>query len=235
MFIMVDGLDGSGKSTVIDAWKEFLKSRGNGLLDVRDYQKNTGALPGNHELKAYDFLISAEPTYVGIGKIIRDDLIKSGTHYPPLAIAESYSLDRLILYTKTLLPALKTGACVIQDRGVSSSLAYQPLMTKNLTKAVLAKLPGNALALKNAPNHLVIITCNPAIALKRLASRSHKQDNVIFERAPFLKKLSKEFSSPTYKNFFTRRGTTVHYLQGDVEIGIMKEQAIKLLKELLNL
>ena len=72
------------------------------------------------------------------------------------AIAQAYSLDRLILYKKIILPALADEKCVIQDRGVSTSLCYQTL-SGQLKLDYLSSLPGNAVALASAPNHLIII------------------------------------------------------------------------------
>lgn len=234
MFIMIDGIDGSGKSTIVNAWKDHLKAKGYGLLDLKAHTEATGNYPAQSELKAYDFVFSCEPTYAGIGRVIREELIKNGSAYPPLAVAQAYSLDRLVLYTKTLLPALANDTVVIQDRGVSSSLAYQPLMTKKLTAAVLAKLPGNALALKHAPDHLVIMDTGADVASARLAGRSGKQDDSMFEKTAFLKKLAKVYKSPGYKAIFTKHGTKVHYLPGNQKIDIIRKEAVKLLESILK-
>lgn len=230
---MVDGLDGSGKSTVIEAWKNHLKGEGNGIFDLRAYWKEHGRSPELNELKAYDFIFSAEPSYSGVGKIIREELIKNGSRYPELAIAEAYSLDRLILYTKLLIPLLKQGRCIIQDRGVSTSLSYQALSGKIPTKT-LTQLPGNALALKYRPDHLILTTVQPEIALKRLEKRQDKRDNVIFEQLPFQRRAAKRFASANYRKLFSARGTKVHELSGELPAAIMKEQAIALLQTILK-
>lgn len=234
MLIMIDGIDSSGKSTIVAAWKEYLAAQGNALFDLKDYWKKNGRHPEFSELKAYDFIFSAEPTHVGIGKVIREELIKNGTSYPGKAIAEAYSLDRLILYHKLIIPALAEGKCVIQDRGVSTSLCYQPLTDASITPAWLAALPGNALALEHRPDHLILLTVDAERAMKRLAARYEKQDNAIFEKLDFQKKAAEIFASPEFRQLFAAHGTEVHYLPVDQELAIIKEQAITLLQQLVK-
>ncbi len=231
---MLDGIDGSGKSTVIEAWKEYLATEGNAIFDLTNYWQTRGDCPNYTELKNYDFIFSSEPTYVGVGKVIREELIRNNRRYPPRAIAEAYALDRLILYTKIIIPALKSGKCVIQDRGVSTSLVYQPLMEKTLTLKIVANLAGNKLALKQRPDHLVLLKIDPKAALGRLAKRTTKQDNVIFERLAFQKKISRAFGSLAFRQIFERRGTMVRYLPAEDKIGIMKSKAVRLLQDIIS-
>lgn len=230
---MLDGIDGSGKSTVIDAWKKYLTDEGNGIFDLRHYWQINGRHPALHEVKSYDFVFSCEPTYTGVGKVIREELIKKGTHYPVSAIAEAYALDRLILYTNTIIPLLTDGRCVIQDRGISSSLAYQSVGADGLTMEKIAALSGNALALQNRPDHLIILRATPEKCLSRLTERTEKQDNVIFEKLEFMKKLDRVFSGEEFQNMFANRGTRLHYLNADAELDTMKADAIRLLKQIL--
>ena len=231
---MVDGVDGSGKSTVVAAWKKYLSEQGNAIFDLRHYLKENDHYPESHEMRAYDFIFSAEPTYTGIGKVLREELINKNNNYSALSIAHGYSLDRLVLYTKTLLPLLKDGKFIIQDRGVSSSLAYQPAQDPNLTLDILSQMPGNQLALENCPDHLVIVKVNEQTAVDRLNGRTDKQDDSIFEKQEFLKKLVAQYDNPEFQNVFKKRGTQIHYLSGEEKIGIMEEQSINLLKKLLK-
>lgn len=234
MFIMLDGIDGCGKSTIIQAWKDYLTAQGNAIFDLKKYWQETGHYPELSELKNYTFVFSCEPTYTGVGNVIRQELVKNGSHYPARAVAEAFSLDRLVLYTKLIIPLLKNDCCVIQDRGVSSSLAYQSTQNPELTLKLLSSLTGNQLALKYRPDHLVLLDLKPEEAIKRLGKRTGKKDDAIFERLSFLKKLYKQYHSSAFKNIFTKHGAKIHLLPTNVKIDIMNQQAINLLKTILT-
>ena len=231
---MLDGIDGSGKSTILNAWKEFISAEGNAIFDLKNYWREKGEYPDIKELRSYEFIFSCEPTYTGVGKVIREELVREGTSYPPLAVAEAFSLDRLVLYNKIIIPLLKEGKCVVQDRGVSSSLAYQSLQDDDLTFLRLLELPGNQLAMEYRPDYLVLLDLSAEEAINRLSGRNNKKDDVIFERLDFLTKLEKQYQSEEYKNLFIDRGTNIKQLPTNVNIDIMKEQAVILLRRILS-
>ncbi len=234
MLLMLDGIDGSGKSSIITAWKEYLTKEGNTIFDLKDYWKQNNNYPDYKQLNAYDFIFCCEPTYTGIGKVIREEFIQTSNDYSPIAIAEAYALDRLVLYKKIIVPALADGKCIIADRAVSTSLCYQHLEPANLSLDEIAALPGNDFALKYPPEHLILLSINPEIAIKRLTDRQNKQDNAIFEKLDFLKKAAAAFASEEYQNFFTKLGTNVLYLPAEDGIDIMKVKATELLSKILN-
>ena len=124
-FVMIDGLDGSGKGVAADALKEYTLSKGKRILDLREYWKTNQGFP---DIEGYDVIISAEPTFTHIGKKIREEMIKNGSTYSAQEIAEAYSEDRKELYEKIILPALEQGKWIFQERGVVTSLVYQPMM-----------------------------------------------------------------------------------------------------------
>lgn len=234
MFIIVDSIDGGGKSTIIETWKDTLTKRGNAVFDLKKYMQETGRYPELSELKGYDFIFSAEPTYVGVGAVIRQELIKKGTNYPVEALAEAYALDRLILYNKIHIPLLQNGKCIIQDRSITTSLAYQSLPDPKFTMKKICALPGNKLALIYRPDYLVLVKIDPQEAARRLNTRIGKKDDAIFENLPFLKKSAKQFFSNELKTIFTKRGTKVISLNGNQKIDIMKTEANKLLDKILK-
>jgi len=231
---MLDGIDGSGKGTVVKAWKEYLKNSGIRYFDLVKYWEEHGCYPDFTEIKAYEFILTGEPTYVETGKLLREELLKKGNGYDPKTIAEAFSIDRAILYKKIIIPALEKNKIIIQDRGISTTLAYQPLTHKELSVKYLKKLSGNKLALDNTPDYLILLNTDPHEAIKRLGGREEKQDDSIFEKTDFLQKSDKRFKSKKYQKLFTKQGTKVLQLNGNQKIGIMKEEAIKLLKKILN-
>ncbi len=234
MFVMIDGIEGGGKSTIVEAWKQYLEEQNFSVFDLKKYLLENNRYPNYEEIRPYNFILSAEPTYTGIGKVIREELIKNGTSYADEAIAQAYSLDRLILYTKIILPALKDNKHIIQDRGVSTSLCYQSL-NGNLSLDWLSTLPGNALALEHRPDYLCIIEMSPETAQQRLATRYEKQDDVIFDKLDFQQKAMSTYLSTEYQKLFQNRGTKIELLNTDLAIDIMKQESIEFLKSTLSL
>ncbi|MEK7518563.1 MAG: hypothetical protein AAB549_01430, partial [Patescibacteria group bacterium] len=171
-FIIVDGIDGSGKGTIVDAYMAWAQAKQLHVFDVRAFAKSNQRLPEPKEWQGSDVLFSAEPTHAGIGHVIREEIVRENArHYSGLETAMAFSLDRHILYQKVILPALARGILVIQERSVSSSIAYQPLQG-SVTLRQLLKLEGNAFTLKHRPDLLLIPVCPVSVCLKRLANRS---------------------------------------------------------------
>ena len=59
MFIMIDGIDGSGKSSVIQAFKEHLAGQGTAIFDLKKYQYSKQFLDFILTLSDYFFLLFA--------------------------------------------------------------------------------------------------------------------------------------------------------------------------------
>lgn len=231
---MIDGADGTGKSTIVETWRDYLKQQGKKIFSLKDYWRGHSDLPSPAQWRSSAILFTAEPSYAGMGKIIREELIaKHEQPYPPEAVAHGFSLDRLILYRRIILPALKARKLVVQDRGVSTSLVYQPLQGDNLTIKKVAELPGNKQALKYAPNYLIITELDPKLALHRLNSRRAKNDNAIFENLSFIKKNMAAFHNPAFIRLMRKYGAKIVYFDTSDTIDIMKARAIKLLQSIL--
>jgi dTMP kinase len=165
------------------------------------------------EVQEYDVLVSYEPTSSMIGKVIREELIRKNEKrkYSGLSTAQAFSLDREILYKKLLVPALQAGKTIFQERGIISSLVYQPIQLEQITLMDIMKLPGNAFAIKHAPSLLIIINLDPDIALKRLKERK-KQDHAIFEEVLFLRKIAARYKSDWIQKVFEKGGTKIVYI-----------------------
>jgi len=101
-FIVLDGPDGCGKSTQVRLLGQHIASAGVEVVCFRD--------PGS----------------TVIGEKIRDILLDTGNK----AMADRtelllYMAARAQLYSECIAPALKKGCCVILDRWVTSTCAYQ--------------------------------------------------------------------------------------------------------------
>lgn len=100
-FIVLDGPDGSGKSTQTARLAEFLSGQGCQVVCLRD--------PGD--------------TVLGEG--IRQVLLQSQARISPMAETLLFMASRAQLVEEKIRPALLAGKTVICDRFVSSTLAYQ--------------------------------------------------------------------------------------------------------------
>jgi len=100
VFIVIEGLDGSGKTTQATLLAEKLS-------------------------KSYDVLLTAEPSRGKIGTFIRECCLYEQTRLPTEAEALLFAADRIEHMQTELKPALDQGKLVICDRYVYSSLAYQ--------------------------------------------------------------------------------------------------------------
>lgn len=252
-FIVIDGLDGIGKSVVLNAIISYLKEEGSRVLDLHKYWDEYDFHPDFNNAKVngkpnrfylnlddYDVISSSEPTHVGIGKVIRHEVIaKNKRAYPANLTAECYSTDRLVLYKRVILPALKNGKIIIQSRSVSTSIVYQPIQSKvqkedSLSMKDIMELQGNKLALDNAPDLLIIPTIENVEALFSRINGRKKEDNCNFEKPQFQIKAKPLFEGKRLKRIFEKRGTIVKYLDAGISIESTKKQAIDIYKEVVE-
>ena len=101
-FLVFDGNEGCGKSTQARLLRDHLERQGIAALAVHD------------------------PGYTRIGQHIRKLLLDpENTDIAMRCEMLLYMASRAQMMSETILPALANGACVISDRFVSSTLAYQ--------------------------------------------------------------------------------------------------------------
>jgi dTMP kinase len=101
MIIVIEGLDGSGKTTQVRLLADHLRGKGQEIIVVE------------------------EPGTTGIGQKIRDILLGRENKIAPLAELFLYEASRAQLVQEVLRPALAAGKIAIADRFALSSLAYQ--------------------------------------------------------------------------------------------------------------
>ena len=213
-FVMVDGPDGSGKGTIVSGLAELARAKLMKVLDLREYCRVNGRFPSEEEIGDADALVSCEPTFCFAGKAIREELVRtSGRKYSARSLAQAFSLDREMLYQAVIIPALKAGKFVFQERGLISSLVYQPVQER-IQLSELLNLPGNRLAIQNAPSLLLIARVSPETAVKRLGLRA-KKDNSIFDSLAFQRKVIDRYSSEWLRRLFEHHGSKVEYIDTD--------------------
>ena len=100
VFICIEGLDGSGKSTQAKMLTKKLS-------------------------KTYNVIYTAEPSQGKIGRFIRQRCLYEEKRLPTTVEALLFAADRIEHVQNIVAPALEEGKLVVSDRYVYSSLAYQ--------------------------------------------------------------------------------------------------------------
>lgn len=236
--IVIDAIDGAGKSTAIKGIARWLEERGIApAFDLIAFQEAENRLPEIKELGDAKLLIAAEPTHSWIGRAIREELIAKHENraYSGRAAAEAFALDRLILYRRVIIPFLekRPDGFVIQDRGLISSLAYQPLQDPTLAIDELMMLEGNRLELEYAPDLMLLLTLDVATAQSRLAGRIEKRDASAFEAEDFQKRLAGRYTLPEVRRPFIEQGTRIAEIDASKNEQVTLEQIIPHLSDLL--
>ena len=101
IFICIEGLDGSGKTTHAHRL-------------VRNLQENR-----------FDAIYTTEPSRGELGTFIRGTILEGKKRVPRVVEAVLFAVDRVEHINKDVKPALNEGKIVVSDRCVYSSLAYQ--------------------------------------------------------------------------------------------------------------
>jgi len=138
VFICIEGLDASGKTT------------------------HAHRLVRNLRRKGFDAIYTTEPSRGEIGKFIRASILQRKRRVPSVVEALLFAVDRVDHVEKEIKPALEKGKIVVSDRYVYSSLAYQGAAGLDLKwiKEI------NRLALP--PDLAIYIDVPPEVVVKRI-------------------------------------------------------------------
>lgn len=163
-FITFEGPDGSGKSTVIKAVMEFLRSEG------------------------YDILLTREPGGIRISEDIRNVILsKENTMMSARTEALLYAASRAQHLDEKVKPALAEGKIILCDRFVDSSLAYQGYGRELGIENVWSI---NKFAIGDTmPDLTIFIDVAPEIGLSRVHKSTRKLDRLDLETIDFHKKV----------------------------------------------
>ena len=167
LFIVVDGIDGSGKSEIVKMLHNYLFSK--------------------H--KKYRLLTTREPTHGKYGSKIRQMLRKEkNPESSGRKLLGLFIRDRQEHLENTIEPFLKSSSkselnIVLCDRYYYSTIAFQSAQGLNI-KELIAKNKGF-----RKPDMAFILDVEPGIALERIRHREKEK----FERLKFMKRIRQNF------------------------------------------
>lgn len=156
MFITVEGIEGSGKSTALTLLSQELGRRG------------------------FDVLLTREPGGCGLGRAIRPIVLDARTRSLNMR-AELYLFlaDRAQHVAEVIRPALEAGQIVLCDRYTDSTLAYQGY-GRGLDPEKLRRI--NEMATGGlAPDLTLLMDLPVAVGLERAGLRNQRQGTVLSE------------------------------------------------------
>ena len=171
-YIAFEGIDGSGKTSLIENLSTILDSQNKKHIIVR------------------------EPGGTSVGEGIRELLLSHDYQVNPLAEALLMSASRAQLIQETVIPTINNGQVVVTDRSAYSSVAYQGV-GRGLGYQEIYQL--NDLAIDGFwPEKVILLDIDPKISLSRqkIADRIGSGEVDFFQkvRSGYLK-LADEFES----------------------------------------
>ncbi|MDO8460926.1 MAG: dTMP kinase [bacterium] len=101
LYIALEGIDGSGKTTQVNLLRSYFEKKGKTVVITSEPRKKTGE----------------------IGRLI-NKILNAKVHVPMLAMQYLYSAERAVNHATVVIPALKKGKVVISHRCFWSAVAY---------------------------------------------------------------------------------------------------------------
>lgn len=163
LFIVFEGIDGSGKSTQCRM--------------LFDYIVKTGV----------DAKLLAEPTSGRWGTELRA-MLKSGTPPPVEKQIDLFIMDRVDDCEKNILPALKAGSTIVMDRYFYSNAAYQGVSGITPSEIINRNMSEGF----PVPDRIYLIDVTADTAMERISLRNGGATE-LFEKHSFLEKVRSNF------------------------------------------
>ena len=158
-YIAFEGIDGSGKTSIIENLSDILNSQNKEHTIVR------------------------EPGGTSVGEGIRELLLSHDYQVNPLAEALLFCAQRSQLIEEVVLPSLNNGVIVLSDRSAYSSVAYQG-EGRGLGYEKIYQL--NDISIQsNWPERVVLLDIDPEVSL----SRQQVADRIGSDKVEFFQKV----------------------------------------------
>ena len=178
-FIVLEGIDGCGKTTQINELSKWLPK--SGLID-----------------KNATLIKTREPGGSILGREIRDMILNTNKSNSPSILTELllYSADRAEHISKIILPALQNGDWIISDRFSGSTLAYQGY-GREISIDIIKKLE-NIVCHNIKPDLTFFLEISPEESIRR--RRNKVADRIESEGFEFLEKVNHGFKLIALEN-----------------------------------
>lgn len=174
MFVSLEGIDGSGKSTMLSHLEPYLKS------------------------KALDIVCTREPSGTDLGCAIRDMVLTNKDfNLNDTTILLLMLAARSEHIQKVIKPALAQGKVVITDRFFDSTIVYQGVASK-LPIEMVSKLVNATCDI--TPDLTILLEIDPLTAMKRRFADTGSLDNMEQRGESFYNSIAKGYSTLARNN-----------------------------------
>ena len=159
MYIVIEGQDGTGKSTQAELLKKLFEAKGKEVVML---EEPDGDLPQSHDL--------------------HDMILTRGYDLEPLTNVLLFTAARVELWKKIAEPVLKRGGVVISARNYWSTRAYQGY-GEGVSKSKIIRITKEALPERYThPDYGFILTVSDEVRLERQRGRGKATET--FEKKP---------------------------------------------------
>ena len=158
-YIVIEGQDGTGKSTQAELLKKYFEKQGKEVVML---EEPDGDLPQAHDL--------------------HDMILTRGYNFEPLTNVLLFTAARVELWKKIAEPVLKNGGIVISARNYWSTLAYQGY-GEGVSRSKIIRITKDLLPDKYVhPDYGFILTVSDEVRLSRQKNRGKSTET--FEQKP---------------------------------------------------
>jgi dTMP kinase len=167
LFVAVEGIEGSGKSTLVDGLAGALRADG------------------------YEVIVTREPGGTAIGNAVRAIFLDPTLRMEPLTESLLVNAARAEHVKDVIRPALDAQRIVLCDRFVDSTLAYQGFgrgLPLEKLRAICDAATGGL-----EPDLVLLLDVPVSVARKRLGERSHAADRIEREDDDFHERVRRGF------------------------------------------